>query len=202
VKINFKKAAFTSFIALLPMILGIVLLPQLPEQVAVHWSTNQTPDSWMSKHLAVFGIPSFMAMLQFAVCVTTDVKAVNGKSKIDRLFLWVIPVLSFIAFPMTMFHALGAQVDVDLIAKLLLGIVFLLIGNYMPKIPQEQNNSLYAKNLPPEKYRKGMKIMGILFFVMGILILASMFFFDAMLPVIMGTGLLAVLVFFFCYMQK
>jgi uncharacterized membrane protein HdeD (DUF308 family) len=120
VKINIKKAAFTSFIALLPMILGIVLLPQLPQQVA----------------------------------------------------------------------------------RLLLGIVFILIGNYTPKIPQEQNNSLYSKNLSPEKYRKGMKIIGILFFAIGILVLVSMFFYDAMLPIIMGTGLLAFLVFFFSYMIK
>jgi uncharacterized membrane protein len=196
-KINVKKTAITSIIALLPMVLGIVLLPRLPENVAVHFTSNNTPDTWMNKYLAVFGLPSFMAILQFAICVVTYLTSENGEAKLTKIMLWVIPILSHIVFTMTMLFALGKEFDIGLIAGFLMGVLFILFGNYLPKVPQEQNGKMYAKNIPPEKYRKFMKRMGVMFFVFGILILVSLFFGDTVLPIVMGIGLLSIMIVFF-----
>jgi uncharacterized membrane protein len=201
-KINFKKTAITSIIALLPMIIGIVLLPRLPEKVAVHWNSNNTPDTWMNKYLAVFGLPSFMAVFQFAFCLITYMKSENGEAKLTKIMLWVIPILSHIVFYMTMFFALGAEFDIGLIVGFLMGILFIVIGNYLPKVPQEQNGKLYAKNIPPENYRKLMKRTGVMFFVLGILILVSLLLVGTVLPIIMGIGLISIIVVFFISFLK
>jgi uncharacterized membrane protein len=201
-KINFKKTAISSIIALLPMIIGIVLLPRLPENVAVHWNSNNTPDTWMNKYLAVFGLPSFMAALQFAICLITYMRSENGEAKLTKIMIWVIPILSHIVFYMTMFFALGGEFDIGLIAGFLMGILFMLIGNYLPKVPQEQNGKFYAKNIPPENYRKLMKRIGVMFFVLGILILVSLFLVGTVMPIIMGIGLISIIVVFFLSFLK
>ncbi|MDR0889602.1 MAG: DUF1648 domain-containing protein [Oscillospiraceae bacterium] len=192
-KINWKTAIVTSLVALLPMVLGMVLLPKLPDTVAIHWGMNNEANGWVGKHFAVFGLPAFMALLQLVVSITTDMQAKNGRPKLAKIALWIIPVLSPILYTMTMHIALGGKLDAHLIPGLLLGTVFIVFGNYLPKIPQEQNGKRIAQTLSPEKYRKTMRRMGIAFLCFGVLVLGSLFFGELVFAIVVGLGILSIL---------
>jgi uncharacterized membrane protein len=192
-KINWKNNLITSLIALLPMVLGVVLLPKLPDSVAIHWGMNNEPNGWVNKYVAVFGLPSFMALLQMFVSITTDLQTPTGKPKYAKVALWIIPISSPILFAITMYLALGNEMEVRLIPALILGTILIVFGNYMPKIPQEQNGKLIAKSLPPHKYRKTMRRMGILFLAFGISIFISLFFRAEVFAAIIVVGILSIL---------
>jgi uncharacterized membrane protein len=191
-KINVKNLLLTMLIALLPMVLGIVLLPKLPDSVAIHWGMNNEPNGWVNKYFAVFGLPSFMAFMQFIISITIDLQVKGKKPKLIKIALWIIPIISIVLFTMTMYLALGNELEVHLISGLILGTVSIIFGNYLPKVPQEKNGELFAKNLSPEKYKKAMRRMGIFMLIFGISILTSLFINELVFGVIIGVGIVAI----------
>jgi uncharacterized membrane protein len=189
-KIHWKRAFFTALLAMLPMIWGAVLLPQLPDQVAIHWATNGQPDSFVGKAFAVLGIPALMGAVQFLLSIIVDKRSVGGQPKAALISLWMLPVLSIIANAITLFSALGRSVNVGFITGCVVGVVFIILGNYMPKVPQEQCGRLIARALPPERYRKAMRRTGLLMIACGVVVLGSQFFADGVSSAIMGAAVL------------
>ena len=57
IKKHLKFLIMTSFIILLPILAGLLLWDQLPEQIPSHWNTDGEIDGWSSKPFAVFGLP-------------------------------------------------------------------------------------------------------------------------------------------------
>ena len=65
IKKNLKVLIITSLIILLPIVAGVILWNQLPEQIPSHWNMNGEVDGWSSKPFAVFGMPLIMVALQW-----------------------------------------------------------------------------------------------------------------------------------------
>ena len=57
---NKTKLLISSVIILLPILLGLMVWKQLPEQVPTHWGPSGEPDGWSSKAFAVFGLPAIL----------------------------------------------------------------------------------------------------------------------------------------------
>lgn len=137
-KRNKGTIILTACITLLPMLLGLALWNRLPDTVATHFDINGDPDGWSSKAFAVFGLPAFLVMVHL-LCTfgtTMDPKRKNIQDKMFKLVLWIIPVISVIVCGGTYFHALGYEVDIARIAGILVGVMFIIIGNYLPKCRQ------------------------------------------------------------------
>ena len=130
-----KLTVITTLIALLPVILGIVLYDSLPDTVATHWGINNEPNGWSPKWVACFGIPVFMAAINIVMgTVTENTDKMNNTSPVVlNISRWIIPVLSLVMVPMTLYSALGVQIDIGKLVCTLLGVLFAVIGNYMPK---------------------------------------------------------------------
>ena len=73
-KKNRKTLILSVIICLLPMILGSILYNKLPEQMPIHFTTNDVIDNYAHKNLALFGLPLIMAIVQ-AICLI----AINTK---------------------------------------------------------------------------------------------------------------------------
>ena len=88
----------TTLISLFPMVIGLLLWNRMPDTIATHFGTNNVPNGWSSKTMAVIGIPLFLAALQIFTAVLTfsDPKRQNIGPKMIRLVLWIIPVTSLI----------------------------------------------------------------------------------------------------------
>ena len=138
IKKNLKTLIITSIIILLPILAGLYLWNQLPEQIPTHWNAAGEVDGWSSKAFAVFGLPGILLAVQWLCMFGTaaDPKKANHSEKIMHLVLWIIPVLSIVLGAVTYMTALGADVAVEMIMPLVIGLVFTIIGNYLPKCKQ------------------------------------------------------------------
>ena len=138
IKNNKGTLLVTSLIMLLPMLVGLLLWNQLPEQVPSHWGINGEVDGWCSKPFAVFGLPAMLLGIHW-VCVLAncaDPKAANYTPKMFILALWICPVLSLVLNSMVFAAALGYTVSIEIIMPLLSGLLFIIIGNLLPKCRQ------------------------------------------------------------------
>ena len=135
---NWKTLLITSVIALLPILAGVILWAQLPEQLPSHWNAAGEIDGWSSKPFAVFGLPLIMVAAQWLCVLGTlaDPKKANHPDKVLHLVFWIIPTLSVVLNTLTYATALGKEVRVEVIMPVLVGLILAIIGNYMPKCKQ------------------------------------------------------------------
>lgn len=138
-KKNKTMIIITTLVALLPILVGLLLWDQLPEQIPSHWGIDGEVDSWSSKSFAVFFLPLMVAGIHL-VCVfasSLDPKHHAYEGKMLQLVLWICPVLSLVISSLVYTYALGYDfLDIPFIMCLLVGIVFIIVGNYLPKCRQ------------------------------------------------------------------
>ena len=127
----------TTLISLFPTVIGLLLWNRMPDTIATHFGTNNVPNGWSSKTMAVIGIPLFLAALQIFTAVFTfsDPKRQNIGPKMIRLVLWIIPVTSLIVCCSIYANAVGIAVDIGFVANGIVGLLFILIGNYRTTQP-------------------------------------------------------------------
>ena len=63
-----KTIILTCIITLLPILLGIILWDQLPNQLPFHWGIDCKPDQYASRPVSVFVMPIALVFLQL-LCV-------------------------------------------------------------------------------------------------------------------------------------
>ena len=185
---HLKVLIITSLIILLPMLAGIILWKQLPEQIPMHWNIAGEVDGWGSKAFAVFGMPMILLAVQWlgTIVMAADPKRAGHSGKMLQLFFWLIPLLSLIVNALTYTTALGVKIPINVIISTFLGLLFIIIGNYIPKC--RQNYTMGIK-IPwtlhsEENWNKTHRLAGKLWMIGGFLMMATSFFAKAWLPVI------------------
>lgn len=175
-KKNRKTLILSVMICLLPMILGILLYDKLPEQMPVHFTINDVPDNYAHKNFALFGIPLIMAIIQAICLITVDIKVNklknDEKPKILKIMEWFIPIVTVLIYVIMIEVPLGSTVYVGKSICLIVGILFMMIGNYIPKMSYKIGKTVIHPIPKSEKsFRKMSKIMGYSFIVMGMVLL-------------------------------
>ncbi len=170
--IKWKIFLITSFVCILPVIFGIFSWNNLPDSMAIHFDINNNPDNFASKTFVVFGLPLLMVILQWICCVINDVNAYKfgDRKKFEYATKWIIPVMSFILYIITIGYSLGWKIDIRAAVCLIIGAMLLVIGNYLPKF--DRLNGIKAD---AEKSRLINRFIGYETVVMGILFLISIF---------------------------
>ncbi len=133
-----KTLIITSLVLLIPVIVGLLLWDRLPDPMPSHWDINGEVDGWSSKAFTVFGLPALMLGLQW-VCIlasTADPKYKNYNPKMIKLMFWICPAIGLILCFMVYPAALGHSVPVENIMPLLMGVLFIVVGNWLPKCQQ------------------------------------------------------------------
>lgn len=138
IKKNLKTMMIASIIILLPMVFGLIVWDQLPAEIATHFGENGEPNGWSSKPMAVIGIPLIMLAVQWCCAFFTgvDPKRDNISDKMFTLVLWIAPVISVFACGSMYLYAFDNSINTTTIGILMMGVVFIVIGNYMPKMKQ------------------------------------------------------------------
>ena len=130
----------TCVITILPMIFGILLWNKLPDQVATHFGFDGKADGYSSKFFAVVGVYLFCLAMHVLCAVVTEIdpKAKNISSKIYRLVLCICPLVSVWVGAVIYGNALGYTnlMNMDVLTNVLLGVIFIAVGNYLPKCRQ------------------------------------------------------------------
>ena len=138
IKKNKGTLILTSIVLLIPILIGLILWNQLPEQIPSHWGIDGEVDGWSSKAFAVFGFPCLLLVLHW-ICVlasSADPGNKNYHPKMLRLVLWICPVISLVLNALVYTAALGYQLNIEIIMPLLVGLMFLIVGNLLPKCRQ------------------------------------------------------------------
>ena len=174
-----KTIIITTLITLLPILFGLALWNKLPDTIATHWGADGQANGWSSKAFAVFGLPCILAVTHlFTVCVTlNDPKKNNIHKKPLTLVFWIVPVISIAVNGLTYLLALGMDIDIVSIIFALVGIVFIALGNYMPKL---QQNYTVGIKLPwtlnsIENWNRTHRLGGKLFILGGFLLIIDGF---------------------------
>ena len=133
-----KEIIISTLICLLPILAGLYLYDRLPETIATHFGANGEANGWSSRAFAVFGLPAFMAGINLLVwfALHTDPKKKNMNPALRALALWIAPTLSVLMNAMTLGNALGYATHIEIVTPLLVGLLFIVVGNYLPKTKQ------------------------------------------------------------------
>lgn len=179
IKKHLKTIIITSVITLTPMIIGLILWNKLPAEIPTHFNINNEPDGWSSKAFAVFGLPLFMLAMHLVCIFATkaDPKNNNISDKVLTLILYIVPVVSILMSSMIYPTALGKEIAVGTITMIFMGLVFVIIGNYLPKCKQSYTIGI---KLPwtledSENWAKTHSLAGKLWVICGLIIMATAF---------------------------
>ena len=134
-KNNTTVAILSSIVCLLPLILSIAVYNDLPEQIAIHWGVSGDPDNHIPKAIAAFGMPFLFFVLNIVskARLNNDPKRDDAPQTMRAVIAWIIPILSLIAVPITLFISMGANIPIAVIIPALVGAVLVICGNYLPK---------------------------------------------------------------------
>ena len=138
IKKYMRTLVISSLLLLIPVIAGLLLWNQLPDPVPFHWNIKGEVDGWARKPFAVFALPALMLAMQW-VCLfacTADPKYENYNPKMIKMALWVCPGIGLILSTMVYSAALGYEIPIEVIMPLLMGAMFMVIGNWLPKCQQ------------------------------------------------------------------
>ncbi len=179
IKQNKLKTVISTVAILLPALVWVILWDKLPETIATHFGADNTANGWSSKGFAVFGIPLIMAALHlFCLIVTSlDPKHKNiGKKPLGMVF-WIIPSVSLVVMSVIYAMALGVKIEVGFVVLLLMGVLFIVMGNIMPKTRQ---NYTFGIKLPwtlndEDNWNKTHRLAGFCMVIAGLITLLTAF---------------------------
>ena len=180
IKKNLKTMILTSILILLPMVVGLVLWNRLPDEMATHFGNGGEANGWSSKPFAVIGLPLVLLALHWFCAYFTgaDPKKQNISDKMMTLVLWLVPVISLAGCGSIYAYALDNSINTTIIGVMLVGCMFIVIGNYMPKMKQSYTLGI---KIPwtlhsEENWNRTHRFAGPVFMIGGLLTLVSALF--------------------------
>lgn len=202
-KINMKSLIITSIVCLLPIICGLIFYNALPGSIAIHWGIDNNPNGYFLKPVFVFGMPIMMVALQVFCCIVSDLSDKNPEAnkKAVTVYKWIIPVITVVMYAVTIAIALGNDLDIRKIVMCILGILFIISGNYMPKVRSDyymNSKVFWVKNRDEKLVNKAMKVTAYGFIGFGILFILSILF-DVAVSIAMVIAMILFSVFIYLY---
>ena len=136
----------SSIVILLPMLLGVFGPAFLPESFAVHWGADGVADGFGNASV-FFILPPILLAIHWLCMILTALLDKNAEQnpKIVRMVLWIIPVLSLSSSGMIVSSAFGHTANAFSLVCLLMGVMFIVIGNYMPKMRRSLTTGIKIK---------------------------------------------------------
>ena len=187
-----KTLVITTVVMLLPILVGLILWNKLPDQVPTHFGVNGEPDGWSSKAFAVFGLPLIIMGFHW-LCVLGSLKAEpkahNLNEKLMGLVLWICPAVSVLCCIVMMYgSALGWDMKVEVVIPAMVGLVMVVIGNWLPKCKQTYTMGI---KLPwtladEDNWNRTHRFAGPIWVVCGMIIMVSAIFGGAFLWVMLA----------------
>lgn len=177
---NKKFLFWTSVVILLPCVVGLLMWNQLPEKMPTHWGVDGQIDGWSGKGFAIFGIPLLLLVFQWISIFATRLDKQNqsgSNAKVLGIVMCIFPVMSILTSFGMYRAAMGLEFGVDVFIPGLIGLMFLVIGNYLPKCRQ---NSTLGIKLPwtfasEENWNKTHRLGGKVWTVCGLGMIVNVF---------------------------
>ena len=177
---NKRTLILTSLICLIPILVGAAVYSRLPETMPTHWNFQGEADGWSSRPVAVFALPGLLLALNLLLPLglKADPKHENMSPALKAVVFWTIPVLSLVCSGAVIAAGLGYHLSVERIVPALMGVLFVLIGNYLPKTKQSYTLGI---RLPwtlasEENWNRTHRLGGFLWVIGGLYFIVMSFF--------------------------
>lgn len=204
-KKNKRSLILSSLLIVLPVIVGLIFWNRLPELMTTHWNWQGTADGKSSKAFTVIGLPLFiLAMHWFCVlCTGLDPKNKGQNGKVFGMVLWICPVVSLFVGGVVYADAFGVSFDIDRVFLIMIGAMFVIFGNYMPKCRQNSTIGIKVKWALQDEanWNATHRLGGRLWVIGGLLLLVCAFLPEMLIPwlLIVILAVLAVVPIVFSY---
>jgi uncharacterized membrane protein len=190
------------FILLMAVSFGLSIwaYPQLPNQVPTHWNFSGEVDGYSSKLFAVLFSPFLILFLYVLLLGVPKIDPLKENYKkfegTHRIILYSI--LTFLVFVHTdiILNGLGYRVSMDWLGSAGIGVLFMILGNYMPRVKANYFVgirtpwTLASELVWAQTHRFGGKV----FFLGGLVLIASSLLPDFAHPYSMGVSLFFIIV--------
>ncbi len=127
---NNMQRVIGNLVILTPVIVGLVFYNQLPNRVGIHFNVEEQANGFMDRNLAIVVLP-FIALVIYNLLFSFFKQITIPFLK--EFMLWLIPIFSVVIQGLILTFALGVQIQVRLTVIWLVALIFLVIGNYLPK---------------------------------------------------------------------
>ena len=166
----------------LPFLISAGFYSHLPAQVATHFNASGAADGYSSRSVTAFGLPAFYLVITLVIIVMMKIdprsKNIERSSQLKTTVLWGMVLLFNLGHTAVLLNAVHIRVNISIILGIAMGLLFLVIGNYLPKC---RPNYTMGIKLPwtlanEDNWRKTHRFAGPLWMVGGVLIMLSAFF--------------------------
>lgn len=133
-----RTLILTTLICLLPMLVGAAVYSRLPEAMATHWNFQGEPDGYSSRAFAVFGLTGLVTAINLVLyfALNADPKRANMSPALRTVAQWTCPAVALLAGGTTIAWGLGYELRMERYIPIFMGLIFVIIGNYLPKTKQ------------------------------------------------------------------
>ena len=170
---NKKYWLITSAVTLLPIILGLLLWDQLPDKLPTHFGVDGAADGWSGKGFAVFGIPVMMLFVHIVIFFATRLDKQNRghNEKVLNLVGLIFPAMSIVSSVIIYSLAMGKEPNLSMLLFPMLGLLFIAMGNWLPKIKQNSTLGIKIKwtLYSEENWNKTHRFAGFVWVIGGVL---------------------------------
>ena len=169
----------TALLTLLPIVFGLIVWAKLPDPMPSHFNSAGEADGFMSKAVAVFAMPAALLLIHVICALVTlmDPKRNNIDGKPFLMVLWICPVMSILVNGLVYAYALGGKINITTGALIGCGILFIILGNYLPKCGQNYSIGIktpWALN-DENNWRATHRFGGKIYVAMGVITVISAF---------------------------
>jgi len=186
IKNNRWKILISSIVILLPIVFGLIFWNELPEEMVIHLGIDGNADGWSNRYFAVFALPIFILVVHWICILATsiDPKNKNQNNKVFGIVIWITPIISLVANGVIYAVSLRKEFSPYVVTTLLMGLTFVVIGNYLPKCKQNYTIGIRVKWTleNEENWNATHRFSGKIWVVGGLLIMASMFLETLIIP--------------------
>jgi uncharacterized membrane protein len=205
-----KTLIFTTLLTLLPIVIGLILWNKLPDSMVIHWGAGGQPDGAGSKATAVFVMPLILVAVHW-LCVFAAAKDPGNKNrnqKMQGVVLWCVPLLANVVCGIMYALALGVDFSITNAMLVFLGLLFAVIGNYMPKCRMNSTIGIKIRwtYTSEENWNATHRFAGKVWFAGGLLVALSALlpvgiYVWVLLPVMLVLAIVP-MVYSWCYYRK
>lgn len=180
IKPNFKTEIITIITLIIVMSAAFFFYANFPDRIAIHWNIEGQVDNWTeNKLLGAFGIPTLMCgvylMMIFLPYLDPKKNRYQEFAKTYHIFKTLILAVLALVYLASGAYNIGYAIDVTLVSTIAIGLLFIVMGNYMGKIKYNWFIGIRTPwTLSSEKvWNKTHRFSGWLFIILGIVIIAT-----------------------------
>lgn len=176
---TFKTEAFPLILIALSIAVSAYFYSKFPQNVVTHWNFEGIADGYSSREFAAFFFPAFnlgiYILLLVLPCLDPKKKRYKEFEKTYHLFKNIIIGFVTLLYLLIGLNGMGYAVPVDIITPLIVGLLLIILGNFMGKI---KSNWMMGIRTPwtlsnEEVWNKSHRFAGKMFILGGVLLIIS-----------------------------